>query len=53
MRYNKTIRMILLWVSEFIFETQILDYLYPDECMISFGDFDLLDGKVKGDENGG
>jgi hypothetical protein len=38
MRYNKLVRAVLLWVSDFIFENQILDYLYPDDCFITFGE---------------
>ena len=46
MRYNKIVRMILLRVSDFVFEDQINEYLYPDDCLITFGDSDSLDRKV-------
>jgi len=37
-RYNPWVRKILLWISDYIFEEQILEYLYPEDCLISFGD---------------
>ena len=36
MRYNKHVRWILLRLSEYVFEDQILDYLYPGDCVITF-----------------
>jgi len=32
------VRRFLLWVSDYVFEDQILDWLYPDELVIEFGD---------------
>lgn len=35
-RYNKRVRRFLRWLSHHIFQEQILDYLYPDDMMITF-----------------
>lgn len=42
MRYNKYVRRILLWIprkwtGEWL-HNKILDYLYPDDCEITFKD---------------
>jgi len=42
-------RKIMLWVSHHIFNEQILELLYPNDLIISFGDSDCLDGSEKND----
>jgi len=37
MRYNRLIRWVLLRFSDYLWEDRILDYLYPDDAMITFG----------------
>lgn len=36
MRYCKPWRKLLLKLSDYCFEDAILDYLYPDDCTITF-----------------
>ena len=36
MRYNKRYRRFLLWLSHHVAEDAILDYLYPDNCVVTF-----------------
>jgi len=36
MRYNRIVRWILIRLSNYILEDQILDYLYPGDCVITF-----------------
>ena len=33
---NRTWRLFLIWVSDHVFEEKILEYLYPDDAVITF-----------------
>lgn len=35
-RYNRKFRRFLIWISHYILEDQINEFLYPGDCMIRF-----------------